>query len=222
MLNFNNKLKHDTVYYALGDSLTSGSYSDSQGEGHARYDAPWSYPQRIADALGIVAHNLARPGNKLSVIIANQLPNIGNDANLITIMTGTNDYTQNTVLGTYTDTDPDTSFMGQLYTLVDSIMTSYPVARLVILSPLNSAGDLSPSDKQYGYRRGVDNSAGWNYDDLVEQMKLFCNKYGIEFVDCTTNGPINTFNLLDTLKDYTHPTKESYALIGQYIYSKLF
>lgn len=215
------ELEHKTVYYALGDSITSGSYSNAQGQGIAKTDAPWAYPYQIGKAIGGTVHNLAIPGGSSSLIYTNEVPNVGSDATLITLMTGTNDYTLNSPLGTYLSTDWDT-LMGRIYTIINDLMNTAPNARIVLLSPLNSAGDLTPADKAYNYRRGVPNSAGWTYDDLAEQMRLFANKYGIEFINCTSNSPVNTFNLLVMLKDYTHPTIDAYSQIAQYIYSKLF
>lgn len=219
--NMTGELEHNTVYYALGDSLTSGSYSDEQGQGVAVRDAAWAYPYIIGKNIGCEVHNLAIPGAATSLIYTNELPNVGTDATLITLMTGTNDYTLNSPLGTFESTDWN-SVMGRIYTIVDELIARCPRARFVLISPLNSAGDLSPNDKANNYRRGVRNTAGWNYDDLCEEMRKFANKYGIEFVNMTSNSPVNTFNLLDMLPDYTHPTKESYKPIAQSLYSKLF
>ena len=215
------ELEHNTVYYALGDSITSGSYSDAQGQGIAKQDAPWAYPYQIGKAIGCTVYNLAIPGGSSSLIYTNEVPNVRSDATLITLMTGTNDYTLNSPLGTYLSTDWNT-LMGRIYTIIEELMNTAPNARIILLSPLNSAGDLTPADKSNNYRRGVPNSAGWTYDDLVEQMELFANKYGIEFINCTSNSPVNTFNLLEMLKDYTHPTISAYSQIAQYIYSQMF
>ena len=216
-----NTLLQNTVYYALGDSLTAGSYSNQDGTAVAVSDAPWGYPQLIADAIGCEVHNLGIPGGSSSEIYVNELPNVGTDATLITLMTGTNDYSIGSELGTFEDTEWETH-MGRVYQIVSELIQKCPTARVVLLTPPTSAGDLTRDDIATNYRRGTPSTAGWTYDDLAEEYEKFCKKYGIEFVNVMWNSPINTFNLWDMLPDATHPTKDTYLPLAQYIYSQLF
>lgn len=216
-----NTMLQNTVYYALGDSLTAGSYSNPDGTAVAVSDAKWGYPQLIADAIGCEVHNLGIPGGSSSEIYVSELPKVGADATLITLMTGTNDYSIGSELGTFEDTEWGTH-MGRVYQIVSELIQKCPTARVVLLTPPPSAGDLTRDDIATNYRRGTPSSAGWTYDDLVEEYEKFCKKYGIEFVNVMWNSPINTFNLWNMLPDATHPTKEAYKPLAQYIYSQLF
>lgn len=214
-------LTKKTVYYALGDSLTAGSYSNLDGSAVAVSDAPWGYPQRIADMLGCEVHNLGIPGGNSALIYTNEVPKVGTDATLITIMTGTNDYSLGSDLGTFEDTEWGTH-MGRVYQIVSELIQKCPTARVVLMTPPTSAGDLTREDIATNYRRGTPSSKGWTYDDLTEEYEKFCKKYGIEFINVMWNSPINTFNLWDMLPDATHPTKDAYFPLAQYIYSQLF
>lgn len=216
-----NTLLQNTVYYALGDSLTAGSYSNPDGTAVAVTNASWGYPQLIADELNCEVHNLGIPGGSSSSIYVNEVPNVGTDATLITIMTGTNDYSIGSDLGTFEDTEWETH-MGRVYQIVSELIQKCPTARVVLLTPPISAGDLTREHIVTNYRRGTPSSAGWTYDDLVEEYEKFCKKYGIEFINVMWNSPINTFNLWSMLPDATHPTKDAYKPLAQYIYSQLF
>lgn len=210
--------ENDIVYYALGDSITAGSYSNDAGEGIVARDADWSYPHRIGRKIGCVVHNLGVPGAAITEF-ATQVSNVGSDATIVTITGGANDYYGETKpLGTVDSATDYTTVCGALKSVIETVANTAPNARIVLISPfIIKYGSLSTKwSMNYASR------AGFTYAQLSDAMKDIAEYYNIEFIDGTRSGPTNILNIGNVQKDNVHPTKEYYKTIANWVESKLF
>ena len=208
----------DTVYYALGDSITAGSYSIEDGSAVVAKNATWSYPNQIARKYGCRCINLGEPGAPI-MNLGNLVNKIGLDASLVTITGGANDYyLGNAQLGTPNDEDTNT-ICGSLKNTIKSIAQKVPKARIVLISPfIIKYGDATIETKwsrEYRYNT-------FTYDELNQAFKDIANLLNIEFIDGTTNGPTNIYNLESVQYDGVHPSIEYYGTIANWLGSKLF
>lgn len=201
----------------IGDSITSGSYSQADGTAVVASNAEWAYPNRISRMYGCKLANVASPGASV-LYFRNQLSGIPSSANIITIMGGINDYITNTQLGTYESTDT-TTVCGALNNLIETISTDHPNARLVLLTPINCNVAGTSFSTKYGLNFRFHN---FTLEELYTQYKAIADKYEIELIDLLHNSVVNLLNLPNVLKDGIHPTKEFYASLANYIGSKLF
>lgn len=206
------------VYYAIGDSITSGSWSDSNG-GHVATNADWAYPNTLGRQHACTVHNLAVPGAKITEYSA-QANAVNADATLVTISGGANDYYGSNAkpLGTAADPADYNTICGALKSIITVIADRAPNARIVLISPfIIKYGSISTK-----WSLNFEGPNGFSYADLAEQMKAIAELYNIEFVDGTRTGPVNTLNIESVEMDNVHPTKEFYTTISNWIGSKLF
>lgn len=206
---------NNQIWYALGDSLTSGSYSYPNETPVAVTNAEWSYGKRISDYKGWNFYNLGIPGANIDKIISDELPQVNSNATLITIMGFTNNYNGSTVLGSFND-EESTTVCGKLYNLLNSLATKAPKATIIFISSFNMSRGDNPS-LETGYSLNATGSAGYTLKQFYEEMEKLCKKCGIIFINGTINSPINIFNLSEFLPDGVHPTKENYEIIAKWL-----
>lgn len=207
------------ILYTLGDSITAGSYSESDGSATAVSNAEWAYGQQIAKLYGCTCKNLGNPGASSQNILVNQVPNVGSDANIVTVTFGANDYYgTDRIIGEITDTGNDT-ICGNLNDIIKGIAEKAPLARIVVISPfLIKYGDATiDTEWSYNYK-----ARQFTYKELMEAMQAVAQRNGVEFINGTTNGPTNIYNITSVQYDGVHPSKEFYPTIGQWLGSHLF
>ena len=211
---------YETVWYALGDSITAGSYSTDDGIGVAVTDAEWSYPRRIERNRCCVVHNLGVPGRALTEMMT-QANQVASDATLVTITGGANDYYgKEKPLGTHTSAVDNNTVCGAIRNLIETIATTAPNARIVLISPLIIKYGTSATKWSMNY--AVSNKGNFTYAELADAMKQIAEDYNIEFVDGTRNGPVNVLNIGSVEKDNVHPTIAFYNAYANWVESKLF
>lgn len=209
---------YDTIWYALGDSITAGSYSNDEGQGVVVTDAEWSYPRRIERNRKCTVHNLGVPGMAITEM-ASQVSQVGSDATLVTITGGANDYYLKTLpLGDPSDALSYNTVCGAIKSIITSIANTAPNARIVLISPLIIKYGTINTKWSMNYA----STAGFTYQELSDAMKAIAEYYNIEFVDGTHSGPTNILNISNVQKDGVHPTIAFYNSIANWLESKLF
>lgn len=133
--------------------------------------------------------------------------------NLCTIACGTNDFKLNVPLGTLGQigdtTFDDTTFFGAYRKAVEYILTSSPLIRLVLMTPLQRDND--------GYDVNYTNSAGCKLVDYANAIKDIGAMYGLPVCDMYeesgfTKKTLNTFTM-----DGLHPNDVGYERMGNYL-----
>lgn len=208
---------NSTIWYAIGDSITSGSYSNNDGEGVVATNAAWSYPNTVAKLRKCKVHNIAVPGAAITGM-GSQASSVPSTATLVTITGGANDYAGNIPLGSASSSLGTDSVCGALKSMIETIAATAPNARIVLISPFIIKRGSSSSSWSLNYT----GNAGFTYKQLSDAMKDIAELYNIDFINGTEKGPVNILNIGAVEKDNTHPTKDFYKTISQWVASKLF
>lgn len=147
----------------LGDSITSTNYANK------RY---WEY---ISDETGIQVNNYGISGSRVAVWPGHDQPmciryaNMTDDADIITVFAGTNDFSNSVTLGDITSTDTGT-FYGALNVLCKGLIEKYPGKRIGFITPI----------QRYGVP--FDDSKWQSYQNAIKEV---CGKYSIPVLDGT-------------------------------------
>lgn len=170
----------------LGDSITYGAYTPVGGSSPSER-ATKRYCEIACELLGIaVCRNYGASGTSISATstiapesaMSTRYSNMDNDADLIVVAGGTNDYGTDVVLGTIADTT-DVSFYGALNVLCNGLQTKYLGKRIVFITPIHRAneGANSAGATLDQYRQAIYDVAKGVYGFAVidgEQMGISC------------------------------------------------
>ena len=200
----------DGKYAVLkGDSITVGTYTPAGG---GAMETTKSYIVRAVEALGMSCTNYAVNGISISgtssqspnKAIVNTYTAMSDNADLVIIAGGTNDYGTNVVLGTIADTT-DVSFYGALNVLCSGLSTKYADKTVIFITPLNRVNEDTP------------NSAGKILQDYRDAIVDVCKVYGFNYIDGTRLGvhAKNATYASTHIYDGTHPNPITHETIGK-------
>ena len=183
------------TYVAFGDSITYGV----DGVNGGRMESP--YPKLVGETLGLkTVENKGVSGATFcsnSVGRTNMTENIlayTDDADIISVMLGVNDFAANLPLGTTSSTD-NTTIYGSLYLIAEHFKEYYSDSFVFFMTP-------------FPYKNGeTKNSEGYVLEDVVNAIKYTCNKYDIPVLDMYTDGGYKT-EMDNSNSDGTHPSQE--------------
>lgn len=187
----------------LGDSITEGvGASDID---HA-YLNVLKKNEGLAEArnYGISATRIARQSTyKTEGLVAyvDRYMEMDDDADVVVVFGGTNDYGHGDAkMGEPTDKCPDT-FYGAMNILLDGLITKYPKATIVFMTPLQRSE--SPNPNRYNLT-----PYGLDLIDYVNVIKERCQYYSIPVLDLYSMAgihPANETNKNTYCPDGLHP-----------------
>lgn len=197
---------------ALGDSITYGYSTEGQIIN--------TYQRLIADAIKAEFQNL---GISSTPICPNsdyadgqndnafvyRINQIAQDADLILICGGTNDFRHKVPLGTLNDTESkyQETFYGAIDYLINQIVSAHTTARLVFITPFHQIGDTIPKITLDGTQAVL--------LDYVNAIKSKCEQYGILCIDGYAISGCNLTSTFVTncMPDSLHPNEAGHKLI---------
>lgn len=116
---------------------------------------------------------------------------------VISIMFGTNDWSQNKVIGN--DDGDVTTYKGAMGVTIRKLQTKYPTARIIIIAPPFRA------DSQWDAETPVEPTRGagiLGFGDCCEEM---AEKYGCSFINSYRDMGVNIYNFKHFLQEETWP-----------------
>ena len=129
---------------------------------------------------------------------------------VLTFQYGLND--GDIALGDYLDTSEET-IMGYVYRCINYVYTVSSNVQVIIINPtVGSKPDSFPYFNPDAHHSASD---GWTFTDFFEQMRSFCDKYAIPFIDGWKG--LNAWNRKTLIGDNVHPTEKGYQVLGRYI-----
>lgn len=217
LLNYNNK--ENISMFACGDSITAGfPYDGTQGY-YANEDVRWG--RQVARRLGYNIDFGASSGNGYvySTGSANAYT-ITRDTDfskydLVVYAWGTNDYGNNSPLGTINDDYHDViTVCSRVKYCIEKVYTDNPAAVMVIVLPINRV----TGNKDDNYAYGTKNSATVPYtlSELCDAIKSICEMYGVPYIDNRVSA-FNRFSLSGLLLDGLHPNYKGYQVLGAHL-----
>ena len=214
-------------WFAIGDSITYGTYSQSGGS--IARDTGIAHPVVAATLLGYELTNYGVPGMGFVQVSSvapgtdTSLPEVLSNhaytgAELVTVMLGTNDYGHDATLGTIADSSSVASVYGRIKLIVETMQTKCPSARLIFMTPIPRATAGSASTQ---YCKHYANTAGYTLDDVKTAIITSCEYYGIEYLNLQDTSPLNLANKGTYLLDNLHPSIEGHQRLGEWLASKI-
>ena len=175
----------------VGDSISAGSY-----------------PSMLGTISGAIIDNNAVSGsllvNKGKTMIS-QLSEISDDADLIIVFGGTNDYWHKSVqIGELSSTD-STTFLGALDYYLSYLETNHPDAEYLFVFPADQTFGGDSSDTDFGY-----GTLGDFRDAFIE----FCTARGVNHLDLGTSE----YDCSVHSGDGVHPNTAGHQVIAEAIY----
>lgn len=149
-----------------------------------------------------------------------QYPNVEDDADLITIYAGINDYGQDnpTEIGTEGSTDL-TTFYGAFESLITNLITNHPTAKIVVITPIPQYNFEINNTIVWGDRNDT-NALGKSLDDYCNAIKKICRKYGVFVKDaCYESGitPRIASQRSEYFKDGLHHNEKGQLVLANYL-----
>lgn len=180
----------------LGDSITYGYAPKSGGE---QMEQP--FPAQLKKYLGLKkVRNYGVSGATLSVntadrvILSQSYKEMDNDAQIITVMGGSNDFERGLPLGNVNDTQ-NTTVYGALDVLARGLKIKYPNAFIFFMTTFQ-VGDYLPAV----------NSAGYTLEDVADAVIEVCAKYDIPVLDMYREGKFE-LEMNTESSDGSHPSQ---------------
>lgn len=134
-------------------------------------------------------------GRQLAAFPSNRLDE---QCDVICVFGGTNDFNSAYSLGTIDDTTSET-FYGAVYKLATELMTNYPKAQIVFITPLSSAPEYNSADNPKWYE--FPSMGGHSIRDYVDAILEVCGYLHIPVVDLFRNSGLN-YNYDDHVSPY--------------------
>lgn len=161
------------------------------------------------------------------------ISNVDLDSEVVTIWFGTNDYSNNRLLGDVatpkadgTTTPQETYFWGALKYVCEWLGTNLPTAKVLFITHTQrwgTAADLQfITDNGYNNRGFIKNNLGYSLEDYTNAVCECASLYGYDYLDLFHMSGVNKFNGASFYEsDLLHPTSASGVKIGHMIADKL-
>lgn len=183
------------TYVTFGDSITWGQ----DGESKVQVQMKVPYPVFVNNELGLKQTlNYAKCGatirfSSTNSFVGAQVNEATQNADIVSVMIGVNDFAGSGKLGVITDTEYDTIY-GSLNKTADLLLTKYPNAFLFFITPLEQT------------KNPEINSAGYKLVDVANAIKEVCAAKNIAVLDLHT--AVEFSKETDPNSDGLHPTQE--------------
>ena len=198
----------DKIWNVALDSLTAG------------FGTTKSYHQYIQEDLGITTINnygissteICTSGTSGNPFI-NRYLSMDVNADLITVLGGSNDFLHNAELGTF-DSRDNSTFYGALHNLCVGLVTNFTNSKIAFFTPLRINGI-------YGIDT-VPNTKGYILEDYVDAIKEVCGFYSIPVLDLFKSSglsPYIPYMKTNYMPDGTHPNAVGHRMIADKIRS---
>ena len=196
----NNEMFEGLTYVAFGDSITYGA---DYTRNYSQMDFP--YPTLVAESLELSSvSNKAISGATLCtndmnlVCMTNNILAYTEQADIISVMLGVNDYNRSLPLGDIDDKTKDTVY-GSLNLIAEHLTTTQEDAFIFFMTPYKcKVGSRTYKDK---------NDAGYVLEDVSNAVKEVANKYNIPVLDMFNEGQYE-LEMYNYGSDAIHPSQE--------------
>ena len=228
------KWETDVSWCAMGDSITSGYYSKYVDEEPAtRFNPKYCYPTLISETNHWALTNIGVGGAGYLIPGSGGSPRGYEIAratdftpfNLVTIAYGTNDWSNDSAMGSMSD-DPTAqsiaSFIPAMRATIEAIIASNPNCKIIVILPFNRKKNGNPpASEETNWALGYELSNTGTLESFVQKMIEVCDYYGIQYIDMTHYSVINRKNIPTVLPDGTHPTIECHAMLARELAKKI-
>ncbi len=213
------------IVNSIGDSITTYVPAPDRGMPYHKYWAQWY--NITNNNYGVSSTTVCpRPDKDNSFI--ERYPSMRDDAHLVTVKGGTNDWGANFATGTLSDREP-TTYIGGIRTLMEGLIEKYPNSHIVFFSPIKRSSD-----------RTINNNGSSLLDytnALIELGKIYnipvIDIYTPEILDFTseiitpgghdpeTGEWHDTVCESDLMPDGLHPSGKGQKIMAEYMMAEM-
>ncbi len=181
-------------WYALGDSFTEQNI----------------YPYYLNEYCKFAEyHNAGWSGHNMKAMLTKLTQQSTSGYDIVTVLCGTNDYSDGTVLGTVADSADTDTFYGHTKKVIETIIGQNPTARLCFFTPMiRGAFENQPVYPAL-------NSAGFGLEAYVDAIRDVCAAYAIPCCDTFRTSQFNTLTLTALTQDNLHPNDVGGKLLAR-------
>ena len=173
----------------LGDSISTGGY-----------------PGILKDLTGAQIQNLSVSGTKLTGGLTGRVADVAEDADLVIVFGGTNDYWhKNVSIGS---ADSSNTFVGALHYIHDYLKTERQQAQVLFVFPPDQTFGGNPSTTDFGYG---------TLDDFRAAFLEFCTANAVPYLDLGETE----FDSAKHSGDGVHPNSAGHQIVAQAIFDRL-
>jgi hypothetical protein len=177
---------------ALGDSITNFGEYQTYVNNRLNLNVMRNY--------GVPGTNMADTTGSDSQAFVNRYSGMDNDAQVITVLGGTNDWGNSVLLGADGTYDKST-VKGAVRTIIEGLLTKYPSAYIVwMIMPYRI--DASA----WGGAHPGQNNNGDTLANFADAIITICKQYGIPYIDLLRESGWNSLNYASWLRDGVHPS----------------
>ena len=201
----------------LGDSIT---------EGHGCADPSNKFTDRIARNHGAVCRNYGIGGTRIArqsqpsdnprhdLDFLGRYDEMDPDADIVVVFGGTNDFGHGDApIGVMTDRTPDT-FYGALHLLYTGLISKYPIARIIILTPLHRLFE----ESDYGSgRKTLPSGTLIDYVRIIRQVAEYYALPVLDLYCCSGLQPNVPVIQEKYVPDGLHPNDEGHLILAERI-----
>ena len=222
-------------WLALGDSITEGYNSSfTDGAGVTGFDKQtcwatlaakfngWSLSNYAVGGTGFVSKNPSTGNDKQNVrevVETLCADHKFQEADLVTLFCGCNDWKYDLPLGSIAD---DIETGGTLYSnmrwCINAILQDNPHIKIVVISPVNCC---RYGDAASNWGAGYAFANNGTLEDVFRAEQEICEYYGIEFIDMLHSSVINRLNIETVLPDGVHPTVDCHRAMAYELSRKM-
>lgn len=193
----------------IGDSITAGQYYTGSGQDFTTYNI--TYWMKYYHGLSL-CRNYGSSGTTISTTnptnpFVTRYTAMDDDADIVIVFGGTNDYGLDCPLGTNGSAD-SSEFYGAVRNLANGLLTKYPDATIIFLTPIHRGTETA-------------NGVGATLDDYRQAIITVCEDLGIDVIDTYAKSGLSTTG--STAADdysvdaYIHPSIHGYEKLGNAI-----
>ena len=182
----------------LGDSISSGAYVDISN----------AYPSVLKELSGAEIQNLAVSGSLLTGGMTGKVSQVAEDADLVILFGGTNDYWHKKVHIGSADSTDSKNFVGALRYILTYLRTERPQAQLLFVFPPDQTYGGKPSSTDFGYG---------TLDDFRAAFLNFCQSEQVHWLDLGETE----FDAAQHASDGVHPTATGHQIIAQAVFDRM-
>lgn len=175
--------------------------------------------------------SLSTSTRKLRTPVSQRYALVGDDADVIVVAAGTNDFQYNwTSVGSMSDRTPDT-FYGAMHTICLGLLDKFFGKAIIFATPIKRAQTVQDTDADTEAHKGgsyglpdSENLFGETLGDYAEIIKEVCRYYSIPVVDLYAASMLNPSiasqsSLFDSWK--THPFQQGHDIIARYFIGQI-
>lgn len=176
----------------LGDSISTGGWTGT-----------------VANLTGATLQNLSVSGKKLAGGLTSTVEQVAEDADLVIVFGGTNDYWhKNTSIGAADSTNKNT-FVGALRHIHTWLKTNRPNAQLLFVFPADQTFQGNACTKDFGYG---------TFQDFRDAFLNFCTDVHVPYVDLEKE---TDYDCSKHSGDGVHPNSTGHQIIANAIYHRI-